>query len=1731
VRIKFQDDVDFFNMARAALLLYEDNQVLIRRLEAITQDTTRQPLGNPSATHHYLFQRGLLVVDNNDTSLPRLIARALSNDKTRLSTFFGLSYNESDKMPVIDNHLLNFIFSQRLNLVIVIISTTRPTQTYAPTNPDPFTKTVGLFHVAGTTSTAETFYPLEPTEEEPVYHPKDLKPFQSAYQAAILRESTVEHRGPGDATKRRADKERRDNFPTDTFLKFVDQQCRQELKIQAQKHYNKEAKVQPLPIDAERRCREKELNRPPRGIKNKSIAAYEKWVEAGSDASLIPDEGDDDDEQEQEQGNPEDDERKLNPGFYDSAMKTRGKTSYAVTQYKAAIEKHFTDYWNEASAGIGSKDKATERTKPDTKPESVKNDKNLRAFSLPLDRILRPDMAHHRNQIVQLLDDAQRKISIIVQETQIINRKQVLDTSSGSLHGRHKDVDLRDLYRPGFVIRNADIAQDPTLQIAVLSNELCLQIMKEMKWTRKPDRITIGATEFLRHIQPIVFEVEPDEQQRELAQRQLEVLGRGAVPATSEGPASVALRGPATTASARTSPSVSEGALIASDSSRDWDKTINRVCSKRVIVPSMANLSRTRNIVLQEQGVNFTTLQEKKPRFKARTYLLRLLYRIQFRQQAEEKRYKRLHGSLPNNEQILEASSGIVQVEDDNDRSPDGEGQAEDKDQPKVLSHRQWKRSLVDCYKQLAHILGACNLEWEGDVLIARERQPSSSTGHPDLQQYKQTRLKRLVNVLNALVDFPAKPKKRMLKGVLTDHSDDDDADYDDGMVSYLGVGDTIELDTAEGEVNTGHNSKPCALEDDDDESVISEEAEERRVETELDVERGVSNDLGKGRYLPPPCSLITAVTLLVISDLLIAQANTRTSEPSYQHEQRLVSLAKSVWDDSKRPETVDEAFVRTHCRALVEYSQEQVEFTVKILNILTPHWPHEEEARKLGHVLFDTPFLTLANAFLRGAGYNEFLQEVSPISSCGSVHALPLNPSGIYETLCGLKKGRFQTYLKSGDEITDVMQATHSPNAECMFASFFNMDVIRSYCRKRKLEFANRIIYVGPSVIRITGYRLPGDEGKVPVNDYVQDKKNKKKDHKATETGKKEHYKSEVARRQIGREDALMSVTMSKEIIKSKDKEIRVLTTRAAKADTDRRAAVKAVRAGGLYSELMDARELADKAVGAAQVKKAERDKYRQFLRYWTDYADATSSGASAETAEPSTSTMAPSSSSVTPLSTSAKRKRKKVEPEIDLNTFPSTATPRSSSLAPPMTKSTAKRKTTGVDMDLGPSPATVTPSSSSSSAPPLTSAKDKHSRGGSKSMPTLKNPGVQNVVTAVDMTQLHRDIQDNNKDDAKQPVEVSYFAIDRGKNVPSVSTAADRETIAQYSTSHNSLHDEVLGDTPEERRLWRVEKTKEIRFPKPFMIKTGHLRQLAYLPQESKRRHGIINHERNKHIQGLYNVLAENSLRNAPSLDAVDERAAVHRQVRDRLIEFNMSSAIRRLGRHREIQKKQAYQKICADERRHSQAVVENANQSRSFPPLDPTVDQRTGHCDECHRRHDVQWSKDGFQFPSTCPNNTPRYLPVLFLGDQGMCINSRLKGIRMTGNTVPAEHAHYIPVCNTSEHRTSKVCIFCGWLTRQARGYKHVKDSEGKLMRRLVWINGAIECVNKNCIAVRAGYTIRGRDTNAAINILVNGHHFLNEGEAHPLFDPDQYIRTPPDLVTQKDVDEHTKHAAHA
>ncbi|CAO3668667.1 unnamed protein product [Rhizopus microsporus] len=124
-----------------------------------------------------------------------------------------------------------------------------------------------------------------------------------------------------------------------------------------------------------------------------------------------------------------------------------------------------------------------------------------------------------------------------------------------------------------------------------------------------------------------------------------------------------------------------------------------------------------------------------------------------------------------------------------------------------------------------------------------------------------------------------------------------------------------------------------------------------------------------------------------------------------------------------------------------------------------------------------------------------------------------------------------------------------------------------------------------------------------------------------------------------------------------------------------------------------------------------------------------------------------------------------------------------------------------------------------------------------------------------------------------------------------------------------------------------------------------------------------------------------------------------------------------------------------------------------------------------------------------------------PIMFVGDCGLGIGSRIKGyMRYGGHWKPLKLNLYTSVCITSKHNTFQTCIY--YFQKLSHSVQTVYKNGA---RRLRAINGAFICDNPNCVSVQAKKAVKGRGTLSAMEIGLSGLATLLFNATFPQFDP--------------------------
>ncbi|GJJ77392.1 hypothetical protein EMPS_09751 [Entomortierella parvispora] len=229
-------------------------------------------------------------------------------------------------------------------------------------------------------------------------------------------------------------------------------------------------------------------------------------------------------------------------------------------------------------------------------------------------------------------------------------------------------------------------------------------------------------------------------------------------------------------------------------------------------------------------------------------------------------------------------------------------------------------------------------------------------------------------------------------------------------------------------------------------------------------------------------------------------------TEPKSKYLRGLEAVTCYLVDTNDPPNEITTADLRRHLFKGKSYKDNEVQMAVFVANALRPFAPRKNSGGHIPHHILATgPFVYLSNQLLFAMGYGDFARRISPVSSVGKMHPIPLNATGMYETLCSREEYHFDVRALNNKVIPDRKAANHSP--AIMFGAFFKMDVVHKTCLEHGMIFANRFDFVDPSTVKIIGHSI---RRYAPLN-QIEVKKGRQKNNE-----KGQHQPSEAQLRQL---------------------------------------------------------------------------------------------------------------------------------------------------------------------------------------------------------------------------------------------------------------------------------------------------------------------------------------------------------------------------------------------------------------------------------------------------------------------------------------------------------------------------------------------------------------------------------------------------------------------------------------
>jgi hypothetical protein len=107
-------------------------------------------------------------------------------------------------------------------------------------------------------------------------------------------------------------------------------------------------------------------------------------------------------------------------------------------------------------------------------------------------------------------------------------------------------------------------------------------------------------------------------------------------------------------------------------------------------------------------------------------------------------------------------------------------------------------------------------------------------------------------------------------------------------------------------------------------------------------------------------------------------------------------------------------------------------------------------------------------------------------------------------------------------------------------------------------------------------------------------------------------------------------------------------------------------------------------------------------------------------------------------------------------------------------------------------------------------------------------------------------------------------------------------------------------------------------------------------------------------------------------------------------------------------------------------------------------------------------------------------------MLIGDRGFGYGSRITGFNRYGGKWKRKiHSNYTTVAITNEYKTSQTCVYCFGPIIHPK--QRVKKKDKFVLKEC---NGAMQCINPNCISVKKGKAIQSRDKVSAMAIAISG-----------------------------------------
>ncbi|GJJ74602.1 hypothetical protein EMPS_06960 [Entomortierella parvispora] len=648
--------------------------------------------------------------------------------------------------------------------------------------------------------------------------------------------------------------------------------------------------------------------------------------------------------------------------------------------------------------------------------EGADEEQELRMCDASLGKILRPGMYKEAERI---LTDKQTRVSNYIDEVQVALRKAAIVTCQGLLHTQSENVDLKSFLPKDFKIRDLSLEKNPVVSIGIVSSTFMTKFVKTKDHDSDidSDLLNLFDQATIQHLSSRLISTalasEPPPKKQKLDSGDI-------APADDEddeeednqeddGDDNTEIKdvGGAKTSKGRVHPAWD---TLASIVQQTTTTTIDYTKAPQ-------GMGQVKNEMIRTMATNMKNIWSGDIYGHVKKAVVRYLVRIHLRPLSEKwfREYK---------QKMAEEKRKEAKRRKSIPRS----------------RHKQARRRHRSLLNQLDHTIHKCELHWSGSTLYVRDQESEATdveVEHPSLSDgmvsltpsSRVSRVQKLLYLIgNGPLPFNAESAAAPTEGGhdLLDAEGIDDQDDEVGF----------ELDGIDCQEEDGSGADEFY--DQDDEDGFDE------VVAELEVSETVNEQQAK---------------------------QARKAEPTSKHVKGLEVVICKLLDLSETdlPTVITDDDFRAYLFTGHKFLHDEIKVAAGIVNLLRPFAPRKDKSGHIPrHILATGPFVYLANLLLRAMGFQDFTREISPISSAGSIHAIPLGSIGLTQVLCCPDKGHFDVHSQRGELLSKPELAVD--HSSLIFAAFFKMETVNSICKAHGLEFANRMMFVDHQTVRILG-------------------------------------------------------------------------------------------------------------------------------------------------------------------------------------------------------------------------------------------------------------------------------------------------------------------------------------------------------------------------------------------------------------------------------------------------------------------------------------------------------------------------------------------------------------------------------------------------------------------------------------------------------------------------------------